>query len=103
MQQVIDEFKQLDGYGRFFLVTGFTLMSLLMGAAGLAVFHSTEHGNPLIIYPIATLFATVVMLNLGNNSASAKEVFWGWIVVTFGFAAWALFGVGLMMLLKLVV
>lgn len=98
--QLLTEIKELDVYGWFFLVTGFIAASLLIGAAGLAMAASDEHGKPLIIYPIATLFAAFVVLNIGDTGASAKEVFWWWITITFGFAAWSAFGIALMFMFR---
>ncbi len=85
----------------FFFTIFAIFVSLLLGAAGIVMFTDTEHGNPYVIYPIATLFAVAIMMNLGDQNPSAKEVFWGWIFVTFGVAAASGIGVGLIYTLKL--
>lgn len=84
-----------DPYKIFFCILGGTALSLLFGVIGILMFNDTKHGDPLIIYPFATLIVVTGMMNMGGQSPSAKEVFWGWIIVTFGFATLAGCGAGM--------
>ena len=98
--QLINEIKSFNIYEWFFAGVGFALLCLLLGGVGLVLISETGHGNPIIIYPVATLFAVIVMGNLDDNSLTAKETFWGWIIVTFGLAALSAVGIGLITLIK---
>ncbi len=84
-----------DPYKTFFCFVGGLFLAIILGAVGILMFNDTAHGNPYIIYPMASLGTVVVMMNLGDQSPSAKEVFWGWIFVTFGFAAISGIGAGI--------
>ena len=92
--------KSLNIYEWFFAGVGFALFCLVLGAIGLVMVNDT-HGNPLIIFPLATLFAVVIIGNLGDNSLTAKETFWGWIIVTVGAVAFSVIGIGLITLIRL--
>lgn len=101
MQQLIQEIKTMDIYGWLLTTIGFLVISIMVGTAGIFVFADHDRGNPYIIYSIATLVTTVVMGNLGNQNLSAKETFWGWMVITFGIAAVGCIGFGVITLGRL--
>ncbi len=83
-----------DPYKMFFCFVGGLFLAVILGAVGIIMFNDTAHGNPYIIYPIATLGSVIMLMNL-NASPSAKEVFLGWIVTTFGLAAMSGIGVAM--------
>jgi len=103
MEDIRKAFVELDVYGWFFAIMALSVLSMVIGVVGLHMFTDTEHGNPYVTYPLATLFAVAIMGNMCDNSATAKEIFWGWIVVTVGFAVIGGIGYGLVTLTKFIV
>ncbi len=75
-----------DPYAVFFCIIAGVGITLLLGVVGIVMFTDTTLGNPYIIYPIVTLVTAAIAMNWAGNP-SAKQVFWGWIILTFGLAA----------------
>jgi len=75
MKELFKSFT-FNPYKAFFIAVCAFFTTILLGAAGIVMFNDTEHGNPYIIYPIATLMATTFMMHLGAANPSAKDVFW---------------------------
>ena len=49
-------------------------------------------GDTIYMFPIASLAAIAAIMNMDDQHPTAKEVFWAWIVLSFGFAATAAVG-----------
>jgi len=79
MNELFHTIKELDPYEVFFAILGLIVLGALIGAAYLVIRHDSIFPY---VYPIATLFATAIML----RGASAKQVFWMWVSISILFA-----------------
>lgn len=80
--------KKADPYQLFFGLIAFIVISVLCGGVASVMLKD----NMVYMFPIASLVSTALMMNLGNQTPTAKEVFWAWIVLSLGFVATAAVG-----------
>ena len=86
------ETTTLDPYQIFFGAIVIHVLALLLGLVLLVIQNDTAHPMPLWTLPLCSLAAVTVMMNIGDQYATAKEVFWVWIIFSVGVTAVAFYG-----------
>lgn len=87
-------------YETFFGVLIISFISIILGLIGVVLVNDHTVTELIILYPIATLVVITTMMNLRNQSSSAKEVFWGWIILSIGVIVSGGWGLFLMVLFR---
>ena len=78
---------KLDIYETFFAISCTSVISVILYAMALIMLKDS-----ILLFLIASLMVVAAMMNLGENTSSAKEVFWAWILFDIMFALLSLYG-----------
>jgi len=87
-----------DPYAAFFMTLAGGFMSVMVAVAAMAMMKDSTPTEFAIMYPLSTLLAVGIMMNLGDQNPSGKEVFCGWILAMIFFAIAAAIGFGILFL-----
>jgi len=98
--ELVNEFKSLDRYEVFFLSIAVMVICAIITGTSYVLTTDDQFSieTNMVFFVISTLGTVFIMGNLGNNNISAKEVFWGWIILTVGLIAIACIGRGILLM-----